>query len=64
MHNNIDMKKISISLFVSFHTLISLFVQNQPHVLVFSKTASLLHNSIEVGKATLQKMGIEKGFIA
>jgi cytochrome c len=64
MHNNFDMKKIYTFLLVTFLTSISLFAQTQPRVLVFSKTASFRHSSIEIGKVTLQKMGMEKGFIA
>lgn len=39
------------------------FAQTQPRVLVFSKTAGYRHASIEAGKAALQKMGQEKGFL-
>jgi len=36
--------------------------QEAPRVLVFSKTKGYRHESIEVGKAALLKMGAEKGF--
>ncbi len=37
--------------------------QDQPRILVFSKTAGFRHQSIEPGKAALQKLGKEKGFM-
>lgn len=37
--------------------------QDQPRILVFSKTAGFRHQSIEAGKAALQKMAKEKGFM-
>lgn len=38
--------------------------QEAPRVLVFSKTKGYRHESITTGKAALQKLGGEKGFIA
>ena len=38
--------------------------QNQNRILIFSKTASFRHASIEVGKAVLKKMAADKGFLA
>jgi cytochrome c len=35
----------------------------QPRVLVFSKTASFRHSSIEVGVAAIKKLGQEQGFL-
>jgi cytochrome c len=56
------MKKGVFALFFSLFTTTILLAQTQPRVLVFSKTASFRHASIEVGKIALQKMGAEKGF--
>jgi cytochrome c len=56
------MKKIYIALIVCLWVLTSIFLQAQQRVLVFSKTAEFRHSSIEVGKAALQRMGLEKGF--
>ncbi len=37
--------------------------QDAPQVLVFSKTKGYRHESIKAGKAALQKLGLEKGFV-
>ena len=37
--------------------------QEQPRVLVFSQTKGYRHESIKAGKAALQKLGSEKGFV-
>ena len=42
--------------------LVACSTQPEPALLVFSKTAGFRHESIEAGKAALEKMGKEKGF--
>jgi cytochrome c len=56
------MKKYIFTLILGVFCWLAAFAQTQPRVLVFSKTASFRHSSIEVGKIALQKLGTEKGF--
>ena len=54
------MNKLLYTLFLGVLTTFSLTAQ-APRVLVFSKTASFRHASIEDGKVALMKMGAENG---
>ena len=60
-NNFILMNKLLYTLFLGVLTTFSLTAQ-APRVLVFSKTASFRHASIEDGKVALMKMGAENGF--
>ena len=54
------MKKIITALVLL--SLLSSCKKETPRVLVFSETKGYRHQSITVGKAALQKLGLEKGF--
>jgi len=55
------MNRIFFSILLGFLSAVSLSAQSAPRVLVFSKTASFRHASIEDGKIALIKLGAEKG---
>ncbi len=59
---NLKNLRISTFLLISILTFQGLFAQTKTNVLVFSKTASFRHKSIEAGKVAFDKMAKEKGF--